>query len=172
VTLSNVDMMVETVREIAELVTWGDKHDALITEFFMEKRMLEKLLGFLEPSRRTAKPMKVQILQSLSIFFQNLNNSSLIFYLLSNDHVNELITHRFDFQDEELMAYYISFLKALSLRVNADTVHFFFNARKTPGDAASTSLLPFPLLTEALKFYNHDDHMVRVAVRTLTLNIY
>ena len=30
----------------------------------------------------------------------------------------------------------------------------------------------FPLLTEALKFYNHDDHMVRVAVRTLTLNIY
>ena len=40
------------------------------------------------------------------------------------------------------MAYYISFLKALSLRVNADTVHFFFNARKTPGDAAATSLLP------------------------------
>lgn len=32
--------------------------------------------------------------------WQNLNNSSLIFYLLSNDHVNELITHRFDFQDE------------------------------------------------------------------------
>eukprot|EP00960_Hanusia_phi_P068301 766808-Hanusia_phi.AAC.4 len=167
VTLSNVDMMVETVRETAELVTWGDKHDAQITEFFMEvcgldmcmavadlacvlqKRMLEKLLGYLEPSRRTAKPMKVQILQSLSIFFQNINNSSLIFYLLSNDHVNELITHRFDFQDEvnvarlhyeamngleqELMAYYISFLKALSLRVNADTIHFFFNARKTPG---------------------------------------
>ena len=38
VTLSNVEMMVETVREIAELVTWGDKHDALITEFFMEVR--------------------------------------------------------------------------------------------------------------------------------------
>eukprot|EP00961_Rhodomonas_salina_P031016 417247-Rhodomonas_salina.1 len=36
--------------------------------------------------------------------------------------------------------------QALSLRVNADTVHFFFNPQKVP---------EFPLLTEALKFYNH-----------------
>ena len=43
---------------------------ALTAPGVVQKRMLEKLLGFLEPSRRTAKPMKVQILQSLSIFFQ------------------------------------------------------------------------------------------------------
>jgi protein CLEC16A len=163
VTPQNVDMMVETVREISELVTWGDRHDNTMSEFFMERRMLERLLSYLEPARRTAKPVKVQILQTLSIFFTNLTNNTLVFYLLSNDRVNELITHRFDFHDEELMAYYISFLKALSLRVNADTVHFFFNPQKVP---------EFPLLTEALKFYNHDDHMVRIAVRTLTLNVY
>lgn len=66
---------------------------------------------YLQPSKHTAKVLKVQILQSLSIFFQNLSNNALVFYLLSNDHINELITHRFDFHDEELMAYYISFLK-------------------------------------------------------------
>ena len=30
----------------------------------------------------------------------------------------------------------------------------------------------FPLLTEGIKFYAHEDHMVRVAVRTLTLNVF
>ena len=30
----------------------------------------------------------------------------------------------------------------------------------------------FPLYTEAIKFFNHSESMVRVAVRTLTLNVY
>lgn len=48
-------------------------------------------------------------------------------YLLSNNHVNLIIVHKFDFSDEEVMAYYISFLKTLSLKLNAHTVHFFYN---------------------------------------------
>jgi hypothetical protein len=30
----------------------------------------------------------------------------------------------------------------------------------------------FPLYTEAIKFFNHDESMIRVAVRTLTLNVF
>jgi len=48
-------------------------------------------------------------------------------YLLSNNHVNDVICHKFDFSDEEVMAYYISFLKTLSLRLNKHTIHFFYN---------------------------------------------
>ena len=48
-------------------------------------------------------------------------------YLLSNNHVNDVICHKFDFSDEEVMAYYISFLKTLSLRLNEHTIHFFYN---------------------------------------------
>ena len=160
---SNVDNVVETIREISELVTWADRHNPIMTEFFMEKRILERMLQYLETTKPIAKPVKVQILQTLGIFFQNISHASMVFYLLSNDHINALITHRFDFHDEELLAYYISFIKALSLRVNVDTIHFFFNPDRNP---------QFPLLTEALKFYDNEDHMVRVAVRTLSLNIY
>ena len=32
--------------------------------------------------------------------------------------------------------------------------------------------MSFPLYTEAIKFINHRDGMVRAAVRTLTLNVY
>jgi len=50
-----------------------------------------------------------------------------VYYLLSNNHINDLIVHGFDFGDEELVAYYVSFLKTLSLKLNENTLHFFFN---------------------------------------------
>ncbi len=48
-------------------------------------------------------------------------------YLLSNNHINGLIATPFDSDEEELLAYYISFLKTLSLSLNEMTVQFFFN---------------------------------------------
>ena len=83
-------------------------------------------------------------------------------YLLSNNHVNSIIVHKFDFSDEEVMAYYISFLKTLSFKLNDHTIHFFFNEHTND----------FPLYTEAIKFFNHNEKMVRIAVRTLTLNVF
>ena len=60
------------------------------------------------------------------------------------------------------MAYYISFLKTLSFRLNKHTIHFFYNEHTND----------FPLYTEAIKFFNHGESMVRIAVRTLSLNVY
>ena len=83
-------------------------------------------------------------------------------YLLSNNHVNSIIVLKLDFSDEEVLAYYISFLKTLSFKLNKHTIHFFYNEH----------LRDFPLYTEAIKFFNHNESMVRIAVRTLTLNVY
>lgn len=60
------------------------------------------------------------------------------------------------------MAYFISFVKTLSLKLNTKTVHFFFN--ETSGE--------FPLLTVALKHFYNTEPMVRTAIRTVTLNIF
>ncbi len=49
---------------------------------------------------------------------QNISSETSLFYILSNNYINEMIVHRFDFSDEELLAYYISFLKTLSLKLN------------------------------------------------------
>lgn len=51
----------------------------------------------------------------------------LLDFLLSNNHINNIILHKFDFSDEEVMAYFISFLKTLSLKLNTHSIHFFFN---------------------------------------------
>lgn len=76
--------------------------------------------------------------------------------------MNSIIVHKFDFSDEDVMGYYILFLKTLSLKLNKHTIHFFYNEHTND----------FPLYTEAIKFFNHPESMVRIAVRTITLNVY
>ncbi len=59
-------------------------------------------------------------------YFQN-KYSAFLDYLLSNNLVNSIILHKFDFIDEEITAYYISFLKTLSLKLNTHSINFFYN---------------------------------------------
>ena len=49
-------------------------------------------------------------------------------YMFGHSFLNELITNDFDFdKDDELVDYYVSFLKSLTLKLNEETVNFFFN---------------------------------------------
>ena len=44
--------------------------------------------------------------------------------------MNRIICHNFNFQNEELVDYYISMLKSIALRLNTETIKFFFNEVK------------------------------------------
>jgi hypothetical protein len=105
----------------------------------------------------------MQVLQTLSILIQNIRSTNAIFYLFSNNHINAIVAMSFDFKDDEVLGYYINLLKTISLKLDSKTVQFFFH----DGEQSS-----FPLYSEAIKFVNHRDGMVRAAVRTLTLNVY
>ncbi|KAK3871250.1 hypothetical protein Pcinc_023591 [Petrolisthes cinctipes] len=157
---SNRGLLVETLRSIAEILIWGDQNDSSVFDFFLEKNMLSFFLRIMK--QKCGSYVCVQLLQTLNILFENIRNETSLYYLLSNNHVNSIIVHKFDFSDEEVMAYYISFLKTLSLKLNVHTIHFFYNEHTND----------FPLYTEAIKFFNHPESMVRIAVRTLTLNVY
>lgn len=152
--------------------------------FFLEKNMLSYFLHIMRQKSCGSSFVCQQLLQTLNILFENIrnetslckysgtlslsvlrvNNTSTFFldYLLSNNHVNSIIVHKFDFSDEDVMGYYILFLKTLSLKLNPHTIHFFYNEHTND----------FPLYTEAIKFFNHPESMVRIAVRTISLNVY
>ena len=147
-------------------------------------------------SKKCGRFVCLQLLQTLSILFENIRNDTSICerqyfvmchcvcipyidYLLSNNHVNSLIVLKLDFSDEEVLAYYISFLKTLSFKLNTHTIHFFYNEvsvyvynRDSYSSIVWQHLRDFPLYTEAIKFFNHSESMVRIAVRTLTLNVF
>ena len=96
----NRDMVVESLRTITELLVWGDKHDPTFFEFFLEKNVLATFWRLLaQPS--SCVQVQMQLLQALAILIQNLEDSSSVFYILSNNHINELITHPFDFERHE-----------------------------------------------------------------------
>ncbi|XP_021374464.1 protein CLEC16A-like [Mizuhopecten yessoensis] len=156
----NRSLLVETLRSISEILIWGDQNDSSVFDFFLEKNMLSFFLRYLR--QKLGRFICVQLLQTLNILFENISNETSLYYLLSNNHINAIIVHRFDFSDEEVMAYYISFLKTLSLKLNRHTIHFFYNEHTND----------FALYTEAIKFFNHSETMVRIAVRTITLNVF
>nr|CDS30310.2 protein clec16a [Hymenolepis microstoma] len=136
----HVDEVVESLRLFSEIIVWGDQNDGSIMDFFLEQNALELLINYLD-HRKKDRRICTQLLQSLNILFENLTNSRAIYYLLSQNHTNNIILHEFDFSDEEIVGYYIAFLKSLSFR-------------------------------KALQLFDHSENMVRIAVRTITLNIF
>ncbi|XP_068152742.1 protein CLEC16A homolog [Drosophila tropicalis] len=159
---NNRGLLVESLRCIAEILIWGDQHDSLVFDFFLEKNMLSYFLHIMRQKSGGSSFVCVQLLQTLNILFENIRNETSLYYLLSNNHVNSIMVHKFDFSDEDVMGYYILFLKTLSLKLNTHTIHFFYNEHTND----------FPLYTEAIKFFNHPESMVRIAVRTISLNVY
>jgi protein CLEC16A len=140
---------------------WGDQHEPRFFDYFCEKSIMATFVRILEQS--TESVVKVQVIQTLSILVANTRSTQVSFYLLSNNYVNDLIVYPFNFNDdEELLSYYISFLKTLSMRLDSQTIIFLFNEHASD----------FPLYNEAIKFFRHPEAMVRIAVRTLSLNVY
>ncbi|GJV81143.1 protein transparent testa 9 isoform X2 [Tanacetum coccineum] len=167
----NKDFVIEALRSIAELITYGDQHDANFFEcgsliyalFFMEKQVMGEFVRILKVSKNVI--VSVQLLQTMSIMIQNLKSDHSIYYLFSNEHINFLITYPFDFRNEELLSYYISFLRAISGKLNKNTISLLVKTEKE-------EIVSFPLYVEAIRFAFHEEGMIRTAVRALTLNIY
>ncbi|KAJ1439830.1 CLEC16A/TT9, N-terminal [Sesbania bispinosa] len=159
----NKDFVIEALRSIAELITYGDQHDTSFFEFFMEKQVVGEFVRILKLSRTVSIPL--QLLQTVSIMIQNLKSEHAIYYMFSNEHMNYLITYSFDFRNEELLSYYISFLRAISGKLNKNTISLLV---KTCND----EVVSFPLYVEAIRYAFHEENMVRTAVRAVTLNVY
>jgi protein CLEC16A len=107
----------------------------------------------------------LQILQTLSILINNVRNETSLYYLLSNNYINEIIIYPHDFSNDDgegLCDQFVSFLKTLSLKLNVQTVQFFF--------IECTGA--FPLLNVAIELLHNNEVMVRTAAQATVLNVY
>ena len=77
---------------------------------------------------------RVQLLQTMSISVQNIATRTLMYYTLSNNHVNRLLECPFLVDcDDGVRDWYVTLLKALSLRLNDETVQLSSTRSKTRG---------------------------------------
>ncbi|XP_022766977.1 uncharacterized protein LOC111311664 isoform X2 [Durio zibethinus] len=159
----NSEAVIDLLQTIVEIVTYGDRQDPLIFECFMEYQVLAEFVRVLRIS--TSAKIEAPLLQYLSIMIQNLDSEHAIYYCLSNDYINNIIAHQYNFDAGDLALYYVSFLRAVSSKINRDTLCLLV---KVHGDV----VVSFPLYSEALKFAQHGEKMIQTAIRALTLNIY
>ncbi|KAM7264710.1 hypothetical protein ACFE04_002393 [Oxalis oulophora] len=159
----NRELVIDLLQAIVEIVTYGDRQDPLIFECFMECQVMAQFVRILKIAR--SGRIEAQLLQYLSIMIQNMDSEHAIFYCLSNDYINSIITHQYDFDRGDLAQYYISFLRAVSGKTNRDTLCLLVKVEQDV-------VVSFPLYCEALKFAHHSEKMIQTAVRALTLNLY
>lgn len=154
---------VEAIRQLAEVVVYGERQgDRAYVEAVVESKLLATLVSLVASSSPVA--VQTQVLQTMSILAQNVRHSSSLYLMLSSNHVNELV-ERGELQlssDEETQATFVSFLKTLSLRLDAQTIQFFVD------DKADT----FALHDCAVRYMEHRDPMARASALTTVLNIY
>jgi protein CLEC16A len=163
ITSNNQDLVVEILRVIAEMVVYGDNKSELLFDFFCEKSMLSLFLEIMYCETICPNLVHIQILQTLSILISCVKNDTSLYYLLSNNHINDILMFPHDFSaDESLCAQYASFMKTLSLRLNDQTVQFFF--REETG--------AFPLLIKAVELLANKDPMIKISAQTTILNIF
>eukprot|EP01103_Thecamoeba_quadrilineata_P014873 TRINITY_DN4535_c0_g2_i1.p1 TRINITY_DN4535_c0_g2~~TRINITY_DN4535_c0_g2_i1.p1 ORF type:complete len:512 (-),score=81.83 TRINITY_DN4535_c0_g2_i1:37-1449(-) len=157
----NKHLVIEDLRELAEILLYGDSHEPPIIECFLEKNMFHHFQNFVSLKFTKVSPaVCLQVFQTLSILVENLKSQTTLYYIFSNNHINNLITSKIDLANEEILARYIAFIKFLSLKLDSQTIHLFLNNNQ------------FPLYSEALPFMNHHDSMVRVSARTALINIF
>lgn len=116
---------------------------------------------FLHLCNMNHKQINLQIIKSFSVLILNTTNMTTLYYLFSNNFINQIISNDYEKYDEDFLSYYINFLKSLVQKMDQTTVQFFFHKQYNS----------FPLLQSALKFYNHSDPMVKNTVRNIVLTI-
>ncbi|GAB4833270.1 hypothetical protein Ancab_031517 [Ancistrocladus abbreviatus] len=159
----NREVVIEILQSMVEIVTYGDRHDPSIFECFMEHQLLAEFVRLLKIGGNSR--IEAPLLQYLSIMIQNLHSEQAIYYCFSNEYINSIITHHYEFDVGDLAPYYVSFLRAVSGKINRDTLCLLVKVQED-------TVMSFPLYSEALKFAHHGEKMIQTAIRSLALNIY
>lgn len=105
--------------------------------------------------------ISLQIIKSFSVLILNTTNTTTLYYIFSNNFINQILTNEYEKYDDDFLSYYVNFLKSLSLKIDNNTIQFFFQKQ----------FFSFPLLESSLKLYNHSDPMIKNTVRNILLTI-
>jgi protein CLEC16A len=185
--------LIEGLRAIAECVAYGEAaDDSQYFELFCEVGLMQIFVQVAHGAKHSIAA-KTQVIQSMALLIQNIRSTTSLYLLLSNNHINQLITPYgaaaartpaaaaaaaagavttamptkagteggLPLHEEEFLSHYVSFLKAISVRLTAETVQFFL-------DAATDA---FPLYRAALPLLTAGDPLVRTSALSICLHI-
>ncbi|CAD8115132.1 unnamed protein product [Paramecium sonneborni] len=162
---TNPSKIIPIIRQIILYAIKGDNelHKQLF-EQFMEIDILNRLYDILQ--RRLCHPSLIQeIFEQISSLLINVKEITNKNYILSHSSISNMVLWKQSFEqyqpNVEIVETYISFLNLLAVKLDDITTMFFINLKYPQ----------FPLLWNAIRFYNHPELMVRNKSRSIVLHI-
>ena len=154
----------EDVKDIIQLIIdyliYGDtRKEQIYFDTFCE---LDFMKEFIKASKSKNFEILLQIIKSMSALILTISNQASLYYIFSNNFINNIISNDDIFiheSDEDFLTFYVNFLKSLSMKIDSTTIQLFFQKEKNS----------FPLLENAINFYNNNDPMIKNVVRNIFL---
>ena len=129
---------------------------------FCENNCIEKIIAI---SEFQEKSINLIIIKTFGILIPSLKNNKIMFYLFSNNYMNQIITnisYNKEDNDTDYLSFYINFLKTLVNKLDLSSFSLFFNSSHNK----------FPLLDEIIIFLTYDqDVMIKNTSRNIFLSL-
>ncbi|PVU98652.1 hypothetical protein BB559_001385, partial [Furculomyces boomerangus] len=153
--------LIEIIRKLAELVVLFDIRYPTLLNMVIELCIFDHLLIILK-NPKTSTAIIIQIFQTLGIIIEGVTNSQIVYFLIETGYFNHVLSVPILINsDDELAAYYSTFLKSLSFKINQNTADYFISA----------DCKTFPLFSAISSFFDSKDRMAQVALKSIILNM-
>ncbi|CAD8156669.1 unnamed protein product [Paramecium octaurelia] len=146
------------IQKLSNFYVIGDHQNQDIFDYLAENNILAL---FYDKIINLSTQQLCYIISRLSFIISNLKQPLNITYLLSNSVLNDFVIHQYDFSNQEMVDYYVNFLKIIAIRIDRENIFLYFNFRYPS----------FPLLWEAQKFINYPDVLVSNTIKVIILSL-
>ena len=154
---NNLKMDLEIFFEIIDLIICLEKKRINIIEKIKEKKINENFLIFLEKTKidqDNKNTYQIQIIKKYSFFVLNLKTENMKNYIFRENNFNKFFRFDFNFENEEIIFFYVNFIKSIIQKLDHYNLDFFYNNQN----------LDFPLFSKIARFFNYPDNLVQNTV--------
>lgn len=120
---------IEHLNEIVKIFIWGEKNRQIFLDFFVKNDILNYFVILANKNiyHFQDKENSVKLIKYYSVLLVNLKTKESIDFVYSQSDFNNFLKIEFDFEDEEIVFYFVNFAKGLSQRFNNFPFAFFYN---------------------------------------------
>ena len=154
---------VEYLTSLVEIFIWAEKNDMTIVDFFIENNLMKFFPELLikNAKQKYSRENVVALIKNFSFLLLNLKSPELVNFVFSSQSFTQFLNFRFDFRDDEIIFFYVNFIKSISQRFDSFPLQIFYNPRN----------LDMPLFSNITRFMNHSDSLVRATAFNVVLTL-
>jgi hypothetical protein len=137
-------------------------------DYFCKINFLDLFNNFFE---KRIEAITYSMLEMVTFLTINIQNQELLEYIYSKKYPTQIAGQQMNLIDklisldtkknEEYLTYQINFIKSLTLKMNINSLNYFYDS----------NINQFPILTKSLSLYNHRDPLIRNVVKNIFLAI-